>query len=209
MNFLVVDDHPMIRKGLERTLSTEFPEASFRFACTPDEALKSLLDGKVNLVILDLNLPGSDGLELLREIKEHDPQIRVLVHTMYAEEQFGVRALRAGADGYLTKDKPVEDLLQAVRLLRGGRRFVSPILAERLIAALGNKREGTDLSTELSDREHQIMRMIVAGKAPKEIGAELGISSKTVSTYRTRLLDKLDLHSTAELVRFALENKLA
>jgi DNA-binding NarL/FixJ family response regulator len=200
----------MIRKGLERTLATEFPGAAFRVAGTADEARGALLDGRIQLVILDLNLPGSDGLQLLREIKEESPRIPVLVHTMYAEEQFGVRALRAGADGYLTKDRPVEELLHAVHLLRGGRRFVSHTLTERLVdtLGLGPKREGAALLEGLSEREHQIMRMTVAGKAPKEIAAELGISIKTVSTYRTRLLEKLDLHSTAELVRFAIENKV-
>jgi two-component system, NarL family, invasion response regulator UvrY len=208
MTFLLVDDHPMIRKGLERTLTTEFSGAAFHFAGSADEARKALAGAKVNLVILDLNLPGSDGLGLLREIKEHNPRIRVLVHTIYAEEQFGVRALRAGADGYLTKDRLVEELLQAVQLLRGGRRFVSATLAERLVNVMGKKHEGAALTEDLSDREHQIMRMIVSGKIPTEIAAELRLSIKTVSTYRSRLLEKLNLHSTAELVRFAIENNL-
>jgi len=196
----------MIREGLERTLGAEFPSSTFGVAATQPEALAAIEAGGWEMVVLDLSLPGRDGLTLLREIKDRSPHSRVLVHTMHPEDQMGVRALRAGADGYVTKDRPVSELLAAVRRLKSGGRYISPALAE-LLAVLVTHEE-VDLIETLSDREHQILRMITAGKTPTEIACELNLSIKTVSTYRARILEKLDLKTTADLIRFGLQHKL-
>ncbi len=208
MRFLVVDDHAMIREGLKRTLEVEFPDATVVAAATAAEALAAIEADGVQIVILDLSLTGRDGFELLREIKDRSPHSRILIHTMHTEEQFGVRALRAGADGYVTKDRPVEDLLTAIRRLHSGKRYISDNLAERLADVVTRGNEAVALQDTLSDREHQILRMIVGGKSPTEIANELQLSIKTISTYRARMLEKLDLHTTADLIRFGLERNL-
>ncbi len=209
MRFLIVDDHAMIREGLKRTLDVEFPGSHILAASSAAEALAALDAEGGQVVILDLSLTGRDGLELLREIKDRSPHSRVLIHTMHTEEQFGVRALRAGADGYVTKDRPVEDLLTAVRRLHAGKRYISNNLAERLADVVTRGGDITPMPDALSDREHQILRMIVSGKSPTEIANDLHLSIKTISTYRARMLEKLDLHSTADLIRFGLEHNLA
>lgn len=209
MRFLIVDDHSMIREGLKRTLDVEFPGSHILAASSAAEALASLDAEAGQVVILDLSLTGRDGFEMLREIKDRSPHSRVLIHTMHTEEQFGVRALRAGADGYVTKDRPVEDLLTAVRRLHSGKRYISNNLAERLADVVTRGGEITPMPDALSDREHQILRMIVSGKSPTEIANDLHLSIKTISTYRARMLEKLDLHTTADLIRFGLEHNLA
>lgn len=153
-----------------------------------------------------LSLTGRDGFELLRELKDRSPHSRILIHTMHTEEQFGVRALRAGADGFVTKDRPVEELLNAIRRVHGGKRYISPNLAERLADAVTRGGEGNAQPDSLSDREHQILRMIVSGKSPTDIANELHLSIKTISTYRARMLEKLNLQTTADLIRFGLEH---
>jgi two-component system invasion response regulator UvrY len=209
MQFLIVDDHAMIREGLRRTLEVEFPGADIAVAATAAEAQAAVEPLISQIVILDLSLTGRDGFELLRDIKERSSQARVLIHTMHTEEQFGVRALRAGADGYLTKDRPVEELLTALRRLHAGKRYISDNLAERLADVVTRGGEAVAPQDTLSDREHQILRMIVSGKSPTEIANELSLSIKTISTYRARMLEKLDLHTTADLIRFGLERNLA
>jgi DNA-binding NarL/FixJ family response regulator len=208
MRFLVVDDHAMIREGLKRTLEVEFPGSINLSAATATEALAAIEADAVQIVILDLSLTGRDGFELLREIKDRSPHSRILIHTMHTEEQFGVRALRAGADGYVTKDRPVEDVLTAIRRLHAGKRYISDNLAERLADVVTRGNDAVALQDTLSDREHQILRMIVAGKSPTEIANDLQLSIKTISTYRARMLEKLDLHTTADLIRFGLERNM-
>lgn len=208
MNFLVVDDHAMIREGLKRTLEVEFPESEILCVGTAADALSAIGTQSIEVVILDLSLTGRDGFELLRELKDRSPHSRVLIHTMHTEEQFGVRALRAGADGFVAKDRPVSDLLAAIRRVQDGKRYISQALAERLADVVTRGPEVRDSPDSLSDREHQILRMIVSGKSPTEIASDLQLSIKTISTYRARMLEKLDLHTTADLIRFGLENKL-
>ena len=207
MRFLLVDDHPLIREALERTLAAEFPGSVFASVATQHEALAAVDADGCETVILDLSLPGRDGLTLLGEIKDRSPHARILVHTMHPEDQMGIRALRAGADGYITKDRPVPELLAAVRKLRAGQRHISAALAERLadVVTRGGSKELTDT---LSDREHQILRMITASKTPTEIAEELHLSVKTISTYRTRILEKLGLHTTSDLIRFGIDHGL-
>jgi two-component system invasion response regulator UvrY len=207
MRLLIVDDHPLIREGLSRALLAEFPGSTCVTAATAPEAVSAAETEAFSIVVLDLSLPGRDGFELLRQIKDRSPSSRVLIHTMHPEEQFGVRALRSGADGYVTKDRPVEELLTAVHRLQSGARYITPTLAERLVEVIA-RGQGEDLIHTLSDREHQILRLIVAGSTVTEIGDQLNLSVKTISTYRARVLEKLGLRTTAELVRFAMDHHL-
>jgi two-component system, NarL family, invasion response regulator UvrY len=207
VRFLIVDDHPMVREGIERLLGAEFPGATMATASVESEALAVLDDGRPAVVILDLNLPARDGLDVLRNIKDRNPACPVLIHTMYPESQFGVRAMRGGADGYLTKDQPVAEFLTAVKRLLGGKRYISPALVELLADTLAGA-VSSDRLELLSDREHQVLRRLAAGETVTEIAQQMNLSVKTVSTYRGRLLEKLQLKTTAALIRFGIEHEL-
>lgn len=207
VRFLVVDDHPMVREGVERLLTSEFPGAAVATASTESEALACLEDGQPALVILDLNLPARDGLDVLRNIKDRNPACPVLIHSMYHESQFGVRALRAGAAGYLTKDQPVAEFLAAVKRVMGGKRYISPTLVELLAESFAGAASNDHLEL-LSDREHQVLRRLAAGDTVSAIAQQMSLSVKTVSTYRARVLEKLQLKTTAALIRFGIEHEL-
>lgn len=172
-------------------------------AANGDEALAALAE-KFDAVVLDLSMPGRDGFDLLAEIKHRFPKLPVLIMSLHGEEQFAVRALRAGASGYLTKSTAPEHLVAAItKVLRGGR-YVSESLAERLAAGVGGPEVGSP-HERLSDREFDVMRGIASGRSVSEIAAQMHLSVKTVSTYRTRLLEKMGMSSNAELTRYALE----
>ena len=204
---LVADDHAIFRRGLKETLRGEFPKASFGEARTADEALEHVREKEWDIVVLDISMPGRTGLEIVRDVKLLRPSMPILILSMYPEEQFARRALRAGASGYLTKESVPEELTEAVRkLLRGGR-YVSVNLAERLASDLG-RRSDVPLHDRLSDREFQVLRMIASGLSVKNIAENLGVSVKTVSTYRARVLLKTGLRSTADLVRYAVQTGL-
>jgi len=160
-----------------------------------------------DLVILDLSLPGRGGLEVIKQMKDASPGSAILVYTMFPEEQFGVRALRAGADGYLTKDRPQDELVDAARRVSGGKRYITPALADSLAHYVAEPNV-SNLHELLSDREFQILRLLASGKTPTAIGVELSLSIKTVSTYRSRILVKLNLTTTADLIRYAIKQEL-
>jgi two-component system, NarL family, invasion response regulator UvrY len=204
---LVADDHAIFRRGLKETLRSEFPKASFGEAKTAEEAVEHIRQKDWDIVVLDISMPGRSGLEILREVKTLRPALPILILSMYPEEQFARRALRAGASGYLTKESVPEELTEAVRkVLRGGR-YVSVNLAERLASDLG-RRSDAPLHERLSDREFQVLRMIASGMTVKNIAEKLEVSVKTVSTYRARVLLKTGLRSTADLVRYAVQSGL-
>jgi DNA-binding NarL/FixJ family response regulator len=204
---LLIDDHVAIREGLSLMLSAAFPGSRFAGAANAAEALDQVSLGRWDLAILDLNLPGRGGLELIRELKDAAPLMGVLVYTVHPDEQFGVRALRAGADGYVTKDQPAADVIEAIRRIRDGKRYIGPSLAESLARVVSGQSAAPSLDL-LSDRELQILRWLAAGLTPTVIAGSLNLSVKTVSTYRSRLLGKLELNSTADLIRYALQNQL-
>jgi DNA-binding NarL/FixJ family response regulator len=205
--FLIVDDHSAVREGLGRILGAEFPSVALHYAASPKEALAVLDAQFCALAVVDISMPGGDGVPLIQEIKDRSPRTRILVHTMHPEDQFGLRALRAGADGFVTKDTPVTEILAAVRkIIQGGRAF-SPAVAELLIASSGGAGPSHGLES-LSEREFQILRLYASGKTTSEIAETLNLSVKTVSSHRARILEKLGLRTTAELIRFGLEHKL-
>jgi two-component system, NarL family, invasion response regulator UvrY len=207
MQILIIDDHIAVRRGVAEMLETDFPGAKFGLAESEVEALQYARSGTWDVAILDLNLKARGGLDLIRELKDQQPQMRILIYTMHPEEHFGLIALRAGADGYLTKDSGPEELGRAVHRIVSGSRYISPALADLLAQAV-TRRETTQPQLLLSDREYQVLQGLASGKSLTGMAEELSLSVKTVSTYRSRVLEKLHLTNNSELVRYALENKL-
>jgi two-component system, NarL family, invasion response regulator UvrY len=203
---LIVDDHGAIGRGVQEILKAELGSVHCEIAISLEDAVSKLQASPWEAAIVDLNLPGRGGLELVEHIRQFHSRMRILVYTMHSEEELGVRALRAGADGYLTKDRAPEDLGQAVKLILSGSRYISPALADELVERVVARKQ--DVQDSLSNREHQILRAIAQGKSPTQIADELSLSIKTVGTYRTRVLEKLNLSSTPELIRYAIKNKL-
>jgi DNA-binding NarL/FixJ family response regulator len=202
---LLVDDHEIVRKGLRAILDDRFAGIEVAEASSGDQALVALAQ-PFDAVILDLSMPGRSGIDLLAEIKHRYPKLPVLIMSLHSEEQFAVRALRAGASGYLTKSAAPEQLISAFeRIVRGGR-YISETVAERLAAAAGG--EVGALHDRLSQREFEVMRGIASGESVGEIAERMHLSAKTVSTYRARLLDKMGMATNSDLTRYALQNGL-
>jgi len=205
----IADDHPVVRKGIRQIVADTDDIVVVGEATTGREALE--LVGYVvpcDLILLDLSLPDRDGLDVLKQLRREHPALRVLVLTMHSEDQFAVRALKAGAVGYLTKDGAPAELIGAIRKIVAGGRHVTAQLAERLMAHLGPDDE-RPAHERLSDREYQVLRLIAAGKSTRQISAELALSVKTVSTYRSRLLDKMNMKTATELAAYAVRHHLA
>jgi two-component system, NarL family, invasion response regulator UvrY len=201
---LITDDHPIVRKGLMQIVANE-ADMTVTEAGTGSEALGLIDTEDFNLVLLDLSMPGLSGLEVLSQIRTRRPQLPVLVLSAHAEAEFAVRIIKAGASGYLNKHLAPEELVTAIRRVLTGRKYIGAAVAELIADSLG-KDEVAHAS--LSDREFQVMLLIAAGKTVSEIAQELALSVKTVSTYRTRILEKMNLKNNAELMRYAVENKI-
>jgi two-component system invasion response regulator UvrY len=207
LKILIVDDHPVVRSGLAQVLSAGFPTASVSESSNAAEALERIWKERWDVVIADISLPGKSGLDLLKEIKQECPKLPVLILSMHTEDQFAVRALRNGAAGYLTKETASQELLMAVQKALEGGKYIRPSLAEKL--ALHLELDTQKLPHEgLSDREFQVLRLIASGRTAKEIASDLSLSIKTISTYRSRILDKMQMRNNSELMRYALQNHL-
>jgi two-component system invasion response regulator UvrY len=207
IRILIVDDHAILRRGLRALLSDEFHGAAIGEASNARQALEQLRKTKWDVALLDIELPEKSGLELLKELKAEWPKLPVLVLSAHPEDQFAVRVLKAGAGGYLTKESAPEELAKAIRKVLAGGRYVSPALAEKL--ALGLRKDLTRTPHEtLSDREYEVMCLIASGKTVTEIAGELSLSPKTISTYRARVLEKLGVKNSAEIVQYAIRNGL-
>ncbi len=207
ITIFLADDHGLVREGLKQILARQHDMTVAGEASNGVEALDWLRHHTCDVVLLDISMPGRSGAEVLADIRRELPEVNVLVLSMHPEDQYAVRVMRAGAAGYVTKDSASETLLAAIRKVAAGGKYVSPSLAESLAFAI---EKGLDPPghTQLSNREFQVLRMLASGKAPRAIADELMISEKTVATYRARILEKLDLHNTVELTRYALEHKL-
>ena len=204
---LLVDDHAVVRKGMKAILEDGIPGVAVSEASGGDEALAALAEAQPDAVVLDLSMPGRSGIDLLSEVKHRYPRLPVLIMSLHGEEQFAVRALRAGAAGYLTKAAAPEQLVTAVnKIVRGGR-YVSDTLAEHLAAGVGGDHAGAP-HERLSDREFEVMRGIASGQSVSEIAKELFLSVKTVSTYRSRILEKMNFKSNADITYYAVKNQL-
>jgi two-component system invasion response regulator UvrY len=204
---LIADDHGIIRKGIKQILSRTSDIEVTAEASTGQEALEKIWTNHFDLVILDISLPGRNGLEILKQIKSHRPKLPVLILSMYPEEQYAVRVLRAGASGYLTKESDKNELVEAIRRIAQGKKYITPSLAEKLASELEPSNDKA-LHERLSDREYHILCLIAKGKSSNEIADELALSIKTVSTHRARVLEKMRMKSNAELTYYAVQNKL-
>ncbi len=201
---LIADDHPIVRQGLRQILAETVDMEVSGEAVNGQEALEQVRVGGWDALVLDITMPGRSGFDILKDVKQAQPHLPVLVLSIHAEDQLAVRALRAGASGYLNKENAPDELVKAIRKVVSGGRYVSPSLAETLAFGLDTALYRPRHET-LSDREFQVMQLIASGKTPMEIAEMLSLSAKTVSTYRTRLLEKLDLKTNAELMRYALD----
>lgn len=207
IEILIVDDHAVVRTGLKQILSEISDMTIADEACDAKEALDKIRTNNYSVVVLDIALPGKSGLDALKEIKSERPELPVLILSMYPEDQYAIRVLKSGAAGYMTKESAPEELVKAVRIVADGRKYISPSVAERLASQLdfaGQK----ELHEMLSDREYQVLCMIASGKPPGEIAEELSLSVKTISTYRSRILEKMNLSNNAELTTYAIQKRL-
>lgn len=204
---LIVDDHEVVRRGLRDILREAVAEAEIGEACNAREAAEQLAKAAWDLVLLDLNLPGRSGLELLADLRAQHPALPVLVLSVYPEEEYALRAIRLGASGYLTKQSASDELRAAVSKTLAGGKYVTATLAERLAQALGGQLDQKPHEA-LSPRELQILCLVASGQTLKEIAADLNLSEKTIGTYRTRISEKLGLRTNVELTRYALQNQL-
>lgn len=207
IRILIIDDHPIVRTGIKSLLAQAPDIDVVGEAADGDEAVSRVAELAPDVVTLDVSLPGKSGLEVLRELRSRSPKTAVLVLSMHSEDRYAVRLLRGGASGYLSKESPAETLIRAVRKVASGGKYVSEEVAERLAFRLDPAYEGAP-HEKLSPRELDVMRLLASGRTVSEIGHELAISVKTVSTYRRRILDKMDMGSSAEIIRYALENRL-
>ena len=207
LRILIVDDHPIVRQGLRQTLADAAQIGEIAEAATPQEALDLVRQREWEAVILDIGLPGRGGLDVLKDIKREVPRLPVLILSMHSEDQYAVRALRAGAAGYLTKEAAPKNLIDAIRKVAAGGRYVSPELAERLATEL-TVDAARPLHASLSDREFDVLRSIASGQTVGEIADRLSLSVKTVSTYRTRILEKMRLKNNAEMMHYVHTNHL-
>jgi len=207
IKILIADDHAVVRKGVRHILS-EFPDKVVAHeAADSFEVMEMVRKDDYDLVLLDIAMPGKDGLETLREIKSEKPKLPVLILSMFPEEQFALRALKSGASGYLTKESIPEELLKAIQKIIKGGKYVSESFSDELLLSMDRDIERLPHEA-LSDREYQVMLMIAAGKTRKEIAEKLFLSVKTVSTYRTRILEKMELKSNTDLTNYVNKQNL-
>ena len=207
LKILVVDDHAIVRDGLKQAVADKFPQATCADARNGREALEQLGQSQWDVMLLDITMPGQSGLEVLKQVKVLQPDLKVLVLTMHPEDQYAVRVLKAGAAGYITKESASEELIKAICKVLDGGRYVSHTLAESLAGALNAPAEKAPHEL-LSDRELQVLVLLASGKSAKEISFDLSLSIKTVSTYRARLLEKMHMDSNADLMRYAFKERL-
>ena len=207
IKILIADDHGIIRKGIKQILSRTSDIEVTAEASTGQEALEKIWTIHFDLVILDISLPGRNGLEILKQIRSQKPKLPVLILSMYPEEQYAVRVLRAGASGYLTKESDKNELVEAIRRIAEGKKYITPSLAEKLASELEPSNDKA-LHERLSDREYHILCLIAKGKSSNEFAEELALSVKTVSTHRARVLEKMGMKSNAELTYYAVQSKL-
>lgn len=209
MRVIVVDDHAIVRRGIVEIL-TERPDLTVVSEAGDYGQLRAQMrqHGEVDMLVMDLSLPGKDGIEILKALHGEFPRLKVLIVSMYPEEQYAVRAFKAGASGYLNKASAPERLLEAVEQIASGRKYVTPAIAQALIDQLAAPEDGLP-HERLSDREFQVLKLIASGHRLSDIADTLALSPKTVSVYRARILEKMSMNNNSELVHYAVKNGLA
>lgn len=208
VRILVADDHPSVRRGVKEMLIDTFSDVEVEEASSAPEVLELAGKHPWSLIILDLTMPGRGGLDTLQDLKSAYPDTPVLVLSMHPEDQFAVRTIRAGASGYITKESVAEELILAVKQILAGRRYIRSSVADLLAAQLQDRDASLPLHSRLSDRELQVLTLLAQGNAVTTIASELSLSPKSISTYRTRILEKLNLRSTADIIRYAIQHHL-
>lgn len=206
IRIIIADDHAVVRKGLKQIFDETLDLVVTDEANSGIELLDKIRKNDYDVVILDISMPGKDGLDTLKELKGIKPDLPVLIFTIYPEEQYAVRVLKAGASGYINKESEPELLIEAIRKVSHGRKYISPYLAELLASNLDTGE--APLHEQLSDREYQVMCMIASGKTATDIAKELSLSINTISTYRIRILEKMGMKNNAEITHYALKNRL-
>ena len=207
LNVLTVDDHPIVRQGLKQIVSESSDIVVAGEAEDGIVALNKIKKHDYDVVVLDISMPGRDGLDILKQIKKDKPKLPVLILSIHPEAQYAVRSLRAGASGYLTKERATDELISAIHKVSLGGKYVTSSLAEKLAFNLEIEDERS-LHENLSNREYQVICMIASGKTVMEIAQELSLSAKTISTYRARILEKMKMKNNAELILYAVQNQL-
>lgn len=208
IRIIIADDHPVVRQGLKQILADEPDMIVTGEAPDAQGLLEKVRKEKCDVLLLDITMPGRGGLDILKDLRREYPKLSVLVLSIHPEDQFGPRVLKSGAAGYMSKESAPEELVSAIRRVAAGGKYISPSLAEKLASDLAD--DGARAPHEkLSDREYQVMSLIASGKTVKEISANLSLSVKTISTYRSRILEKMKMKTNAELIHYAIQNKLA
>jgi len=207
MRIVIADDHPVVRRGLRAIVEDALLPADVHEAGNAAELLTLVRKRDPDVVLLDIAMPGRSGLEALKELRREHPKIPMLVLSIHSADEFAVRSIKAGASGYLTKDSAPEELIDAIRTVVAGRRYLTPSVAERLASAVESDVKGAPHEM-LSDREFHVLRMLAAGKTNGEVAGELALSAKTISTYRTRTLRKMGMRTNAELAQYAVRHGL-
>lgn len=207
MRVLIADDHPVVRQGVKQILTEELELQQFGEARNAKEVLENVSRKKWDILILDINLPDMNGLEILRQLKKVHPDLPVLVLTVFDEDQIAIRVLKAGASGFVTKETMPNELIAAVKKIHSGGRYVSPSLAEKLVFNIYSEDE-KPVHHRLSNREYQVICLIAAGKSVKQIAEELYLSIQTIRTYRTRILEKMEMSTDADLIHYAIQHGL-
>ena len=207
LRILIADDHTVVRKGLKQILLEEFRSADIVDVSDAEELLKKVLKENWDVVISDISMPGRSGLEILQQIKQHYPKLPVLILSVHPEDQYALRVLKAGASGYLNKDSAPDELVKAVHQVLLGKKYITTSIAERLATMLDEGMEKLP-HENLSDREFEVLKMLAAGQPVSEIAGRLSLSATTVSTYRARIMTKMNCKSNADLTLYAISNKL-
>ena len=207
LKILIADDHAIVRKGLKQILIEEYPSVVIGEVADTEGLLTEIINNSWSIVLCDMNMPGRSGLDALNQLKQLAPQLPVLIMSIYPEDQYALRAIKAGAAGYLAKETIHDDIIKAIQTVQLGKKFITPAVAEKLADAFNNNidKQPHDL---LSDREFDVFKLLASGKSVSEIAGQLSLSTTTVSTYRSRILEKMGIRSNADLTRYALERKL-
>lgn len=207
LRILITDDHSIVRKGIRQILQEGFPDACIDEADNAESMIRALLDSAYDVTITDLSMPGRSALDVLPQIREMRPHMPVLIISIHPEDHYAVRVLKAGAMGYLSKDLAPDELVSAVRQVLKGKKYITPAVAEKLANIVSGK-EGPNLYQNLSDREFSVLTQLASGRSLTDIADSMHLSINTISTYRARILSKLNLKNNSEITRYCLENNL-